>query len=791
MLTSVDTKMASTSLGPFRPGRSGSSSPSSSPPGGSGSSSPASVPGRSSPSSVPSSDERRRPVTFLGLPLEIRNRIYEHAMFRNWIEDSEWGGQSKPGVPEENLRLLCVSRQVYAEAIEVLHGTMFLGGNAALACEYLDWQSPWRIRKVRKLILSYECYQDCIFRMQNAAAINWEPIFNRLWQCWACPREVQVYHLYCHMRWEKWNVEFEGRNRLEGACKTRWDEKTDKFWKFLKKLRTVEKMVFMDRCPGYFVHQIARDNWWQEWRKRPIDDDCPNFQGTLINPTFPGEFDWTLHVHRLIEEGVDVDWMEYDPDDDSWRTPEADPANDADPTNDAERTMVVAKPNSAKPKSAKPKLTFFDLPPEVRRKIFDYACVLVEMEYWPYEPKRWHAGTEIIMASKRVYAEAIPSMYRTLRVYGYDNIQPLARLGAQGRLAHARRLQLYFSCYCNNEWDREGLRRTLSPEKRLSDKELERDLREWGTLPHPVDAERHRRTLKMWREAFAVLSAEPCRSNIRDFDITMYSCQRCRRDQETHFHLSPAECAELERQFLEGLVSLRPQMQHLRLAGDIPPSLPVRLFTEPLGGVRMDLKWIDEKIRTFMLHSLKAWRAECRPTRGSREAREYGEVWLNPVPHPNPYCDADPPAKFVLQANTTATGRWYERVAGACATQPDEKWGGLDWPWHDVLLRAERDALENLPPWPHLRDAWDYANLSRYEHESRESAVEEAARKARRAELEAQKAARRALAERHAWDAAGFDVILEYEYEDEAWSLELAKTAGVVPWQETPIWEED
>lgn len=706
----------------------------------------------------------RRPCTFLDLPLEIRNRIYEDVLIPDWLEPTEWGDVSKLGVPKENLGLLRVSRRVHEEATAVLYATLFLGGRATICTKYLDWLGPARVRQARKLVLSYECHQWCYYQQSSGQAVDWEPVFARLWNWWACPRQVLVYRVECSMRWHKYSdYAWPGNHAMEGKCRMLWDVEMDTFWDGLKSLNTVESIRFFDFCPRYFVDDIARD---RGWRPSLIWDDPTDtvFYGSLLNPTFPAQFDWTLHVHGLIEEGVDVSMMTYDPEDTSWRYTDG-------PANDAEGAMVVAE----KPK--KPRITFFDLPPEVRRQIFDYACVHMEKEYWPVMPKRWHSGTEILTASKRVAIEVIPSMYRTIRLFGYDAIQPLARLGARARLVHAQRLELYFSCYCEYSFDRPAVRRTL----------YQRDV--W-------DRE-HLNVLEMWRDAFAVLSAEPVRSTLREYDITMYSCQRCRRNYETTTHEHPEDCAELEALFVELLVGLRPQMERLTLSGDIPPSLAVRMAKESQGGPRMLLKWIDPAIRDFMTASLAAWRVEGSPVRGSPLARHRGEVWLNPVPHPDRCSNRDPQEAFILAAETTVAARWRERASGVCPTAAAaqttrrSRFARMRGCTRD-LVRVGRFDLDGLPHWSALRDAWDYANVSVHEQKMRDQKAENIRRAAEEAAAAAAEAAEN---EPPPPPQYASDSESEEDEEDRIWtlkwSLALAKAAHVIPWRDTPIWEED
>ncbi|KAK3899043.1 hypothetical protein C8A05DRAFT_37348 [Staphylotrichum tortipilum] len=647
-----------------------------------------------------------------------------------------------------------------ASAPAVLHETLFLGGNAELARQYVRELGAGRIRKVRKLVLSYECHQDCHYSGSMGQALDWGPIFDFLREWWACPRQVLVHYLHCDMAWHKACSGFDGwrgNTEMEGECHTRWDEARDTFWCGLKRLTMVEKMEFCDVCPGYFVDRIARDNWWQVAPGSRGYDGVfeETFRGTLVNPAFPDEFERILGVHGRIDQGIEPLEENCVQGDNGWET------QDKDPADDAEGTMVVANP-----KTAKPTTTFFDLPPEIRRMIFDYACVPVERECWPYSPKRWHTGTDIVAVSKRFAMEAIPAMYRIIRLYADDALETLLRLGSRACLTHARRLELYFACYCDRDWDRTGVHRTIRPESCVNPE-------------------------AMWRDTFAVLSTEPARSNVREYDVTMFSCQRFHPKRTANPDSSWDGCAGLEESFLNLLAGLGPQMEQLSLSGDVPPSFAARMATDSRRGARMRLTWIDRDTRDFMTGSLSAWRSEGCPLRSDPLAAP--GVWFNPTPHPDSTCTRDPHEVFLLVAETTAAGRWRERVADSPAGTPKESdWNCTYWRHNPPeMVRVGRYSLEGLPPWSDLHDVWDYASVSASDKEMEDWSAKSAGNWSEAEEAAANPPPQD---EEDELDDPAEDREPEDTTEDEydrRWAARLAVAARVTPWADVPIWKKN
>jgi hypothetical protein len=101
---------------------------------------------------------------------------------------------------------------------------------------------------------------------------------------------------------------------------------------------------------------------------------------------------------------------------------------------------------------------FLGLPLEVRHRIYDYACESPYKPFWPECPARWNSGFGLLLVSRQISTEALPSIYRTFRIHGGRPLDAVGKLGP--KLAYIRRLELHLSCFCpsggRNLWHNNG-----------------------------------------------------------------------------------------------------------------------------------------------------------------------------------------------------------------------------------------------------------------------------------------------------------------------------------------------
>ena len=144
----------------------------------------------------------RDKLTLFDLPHDIRDRIYD-LVFRGdvpvWdIRDPHTDPEaSGTGTPKDRLGVLYTSHRVYEEASAVLYGIVYLGPYAPEAVKYLKFLGPRRIRQIRTLVLSYKCEQVCKTSYRYDQDLYWTPVFDLLYQYWACVRHVRVVFEWC------------------------------------------------------------------------------------------------------------------------------------------------------------------------------------------------------------------------------------------------------------------------------------------------------------------------------------------------------------------------------------------------------------------------------------------------------------------------------------------------------------------------------------------------------------------------------------------------------------------
>lgn len=209
------------------------------------------------PSPPPCSPCGGRP-TFLDLPRRIRDRVYHSVLHDSAPQspDSDFDLTTPPHVPVAELGLLRACRQVYDEAAAVLYATVHLGSDALAALKYLEFMGELRRRQIRHLIIFYKCHSGEDWRLEH----NWIPVFDLLWDSWACVHQVDIdFASFGGSRCPERDCAV----IAERTCGFEWDEDNDRFWYGLPSFMTVREIRFLNPVPEYFVRQQA---WELGWR---------------------------------------------------------------------------------------------------------------------------------------------------------------------------------------------------------------------------------------------------------------------------------------------------------------------------------------------------------------------------------------------------------------------------------------------------------------------------------------------------------------------------------------------
>ncbi|KAK4151010.1 hypothetical protein C8A00DRAFT_36356 [Chaetomidium leptoderma] len=620
--------------------------------------------------------------TFFDLPRAVRDTIYSYALHSEAPHRfNTWNNHTDPYVPYKHIGLLCASQCVYEEASAVLYETVHLGSNALKALAYLKYIGPDRIRQIRNLAVSYQCVGSCQTTYDRTQGLDWGPVFGLLWDSWACVRHVEVdFDMNC----VQWNTIYNAHGdetEVGEACELLWGEEDDSFWCGLRSFTMAKEINLGYSVPEYFIHHHARELCWRmeggvsgDYR----DGAWPNseFHGSLINPQYPHQFDWLLHVHKRISQGIDVSGMTYDANDDSWR--------DTDDTITAATcTQAPGQANNTKLVVARSKKSLLDLPFEIRHAIYDYASEWLERAHWPEHPKRWNSGVDLLCTCKQIAREALPSVYRNFRLDGCSALDALTRLGPKVSLL--RRLELHFTCFC--PCDQDGMRRKIS-NRTIYAQELEHNMASSDTanFMYPKK-EVIQRYMNMWSEAMARIQHQP---RIKELEVTFASC--CRYKPRRYgagwtweiTAISKSRCLALETHFLDLLTSCR-QLEKLSLIGDVPPSLATRMQQ---ASVSLTTKWISLYMSAFITVT------EAERAAWDSEAHVLTE-WENTRPYPQtPYPTPDPITHFVLVNERSNKARWRQHVG----LGDEEK--------EMRLVQGELSTRD----WKNTRDLLDYNN---------------------------------------------------------------------------------
>jgi hypothetical protein len=330
-------------------------------------------------------------------------------------------GDTYPDVPEEHFGLLCVSRQVYEEASEILYESVHLGSHPLWAYDYLNFIGPVRRLQIRNLTIRFKCCWDCV---KYRDAHDWAPVFEFLWLSWACLRTVHI-HFDPHPE-----PNYRYKPGAEETCRFKLDARDDSFWWDLRKFTTVREICFPNPVPEYFVRQHAKAQGWLMDGTIGDDNGLSTFTGKLVNPTYPDEFDWVNEGNRLYFLGIDVSNFSYDFYKNVYLKDEA-------PRPQPTGSALADTPR---------RTGFLDLPIELRRDIYDRASEWVYKPFWPDRPAHWNTGFGLLLVSKQISQEALPSIYRTFRINGGT---PLGMLDTLGRnIQHVRTLEIHLCCFC-------------------------------------------------------------------------------------------------------------------------------------------------------------------------------------------------------------------------------------------------------------------------------------------------------------------------------------------------------
>jgi hypothetical protein len=570
-----------------------------------------------------------------------------------------------PHVPVGRFGLLYASRQIYNEASSILYRNIHLGSDPESALDYLTFIGPARFHQIQNLTVFYQCHWDLdctTLQSQN----GWTRVFELLWQSWACVRYLNVHFAphVTHLKEDK---------SLRTRCLFEFDEELDCFWWSLRLLTMVQEIRIKSPVPEYFAYQHANRLGWP-MEGKVANTQCPeSFVGRLVNPTFPSEYDWIAKENTRLDNGGDASGI-------------------AD-----ERYHVVNTPASSTYLSAK---NILDLPVEIRRMIYDFACeTWVYKPFWPTRPARWNTGIGLLLTCRGTYEEALPSLYRTFRVNGGTPLKALEILGPN--INHAQTLEVHFSCFCPSgpdgmQLNNETIYAAQNPAA-PEDWEHQAPPTAWYTTDALV-----RQYEDEWTKAMRQIQEH---TSLRHLAVTFVSCCRSAAPSwpwwvrpQTSNHAIPTEiqqyrscCRALEDRFVNLLVAAVNRTNKVSLAGDVPPSLALRLVSSGLS-----LKRVSKAMTAFMRDTAKD-RKEWTESPNQEEL-----PWAKTKPIPlfvyNPREGQAP--HFVLEREQSAISRWT-RLVGPEEMGPLEE--GMD------LVKAPRVSGTT---WEEVSEIMDYDNVA-------------------------------------------------------------------------------
>lgn len=633
------------------------------------------------------------------LPRGVRGEIYRLALFDD-APELDIDRETDAWLPNQ-IGLLCASRRVYDEAAAVMYGTAYLGSNASSALTCLEFMGTRRIRQIRELVFFYQCFEVC--RAEHGPPIlDWMPVFALLEKSLASVRRVEVWSQFCDLKCHKFSnfEQTQQQDYLATKCLLLRGERYDNFFRGLKTLAMADHIEFMGWTPEYFVHRLERDLLWTAQGERSGDYRTmwvyTEFKGKLVNPTYPHRFGWLQYVQGLRGEGIDVSGLKYDPEDDSWK-----PAG------------IPVAPSPTPPRR---NLILDVLPLEIRKTIWDLACdTWEERLYWPTKPSRWNAGIGLLSTCKQILQEALPSVYRTFKIYGSYADKTLAHLGP--RVDLIQNLELHVTCFCPCTHDLYYPGTIYSREQGgFYAGNRQSDLRFAEALHRPASSSessespiitRHKTILTT---TLHLLSTKPA---LRSLHITLASCARFK---PRTYHTSRARrandlsqplCRNLEDHFLSLLLRQTPQIERLTLDGDIPPSFALRVQRRAaeedcVPGTKLRVAYVGEGVAEFMRRTLEDRREFDSVVHLASEQ----VVWEKPRHYPHEeYPSTEPVTQFVLVAGQTAGGKlegWLGLLEGVgeegerrlAAVEREVE--GKTWEEVSELLDYDNDASERV-----------------------------------------------------------------------------------------------
>lgn len=607
-------------------------------------------------------------LTIFNLPPEARRRIYWHVLHDDPAPNVARNPEISPHVPVANFGLLHASRRVHAEAVPVLYETVHLGSDARKAFEYLEFLGPARIARIRYLGLYHHCHHRCDYYRAGRAWASlsepWDPVFNLFRQSYVWLRSVDVHFRPCT-----------GDTWRGVRCRLAWKERADGHWGFwagLRKFSRACEIHFVDDVPEYYVRRHARQlGWHMHGTTKGGFSDPVNgpevFSGRLVNPRYMDDYSAVRLRHWFKNQGVNVSQRLHEMGTERVKRMSLPDAGEGG------LSCCVVKPVS----KCQPRRHFFDLPPEIRQHIYDSTCEWAYRAAWPAEPARWNAGAGLLLTSKQVSAEALPSVYRNFRIYGGSPCRTLGRLGTN--LAHVRHLEIQFSCYC--PWG--GLRFQHNNDTIYAAQHFV------SIVGHP-DATAVGDYRAVWAMAMCQIRSLEL---LAELTVTFQTCCRTAARMSPSGSLAPAglpdkqrHCLALESSFVNRLAHCT-NIQKLTLAGNVPPSLGVRLSV-PYPNCGLTVQWVSRQMAAYMaVMERKAW----------LQARMHGKAFQLPSP---PYPgdtsrpDNTPVPHFVLVKMETARNRWAEHV------EPEE-WAtppglGMELARMPLSRRSWREVAEHM-----------------------------------------------------------------------------------------------
>ncbi|KAL2262723.1 hypothetical protein VTK26DRAFT_312 [Humicola hyalothermophila] len=254
-------------------------------------------------------------LSFYNLPRTARELVLKYVFHAGGPSEAQLHDRHPPYHPKASL--LYVSSRIHDETILIFYSSIGLGGDAAQALSYLRFVNPDRLRRyTRTLTVDYQCLYEC--RSRYTDSTDWLPAFHYLWDHWTCLRRINIRFQPCL------DCGTEDNTYLEKKCELMWNEEADVSWRGLKRLTTPEEIVFNDEVPEYFAYTHAKELGWrmEGTVSGGIHDGIEpltRFRGRLINPQYPDIYSWHLHIHSLIDSGIDVRMLIYDKNDASWK----------------------------------------------------------------------------------------------------------------------------------------------------------------------------------------------------------------------------------------------------------------------------------------------------------------------------------------------------------------------------------------------------------------------------------------------------------------------------------------